>query len=118
MNTEVALAYLLTSPATWSLLAYNINSTMVFRVKTRVLATAVGMLTGRRVASMVIGRYLNNEAWLNRLGLSLVERRRGFNRGGIYVIMIIDRNRAIRVNAIYARRLGLTSQQAGKHTPQ
>jgi len=118
MNTEVALAYLLTNPATWSLLAYNINSTMVFRVKTRVLATAVSMLTGRKSASMVIARYLNNEAWLNRLGLSLVERRRGFNRGGIYVIMIVDRARAIRVNATYARRLGLTGQQAVRHTPQ
>jgi len=118
MNTEVALAYLLTSPATWSLLAYNINSTMVFRVKTRVLATAVGMLTGRKCASMVIGRYLNNEAWLNRLGLSLIERRRGFNRGGIYIIMIVDRAKAIRANAIYARRLGLTGQQAVRHTSQ
>jgi hypothetical protein len=116
MNTEVALAYLLTSPATWSLLAYNINSTMVFRVKTRVLATAVGMLTGRRGASMVIGRYLNNEAWLNRLGLSLVERRSGIRNSGVYIIRIVDRERALRANARYARRLGLTSQQAGKHT--
>jgi len=115
MNTEVALAYLLTSPATWSLLAYNINSTMVFRVKTRALATAVRMLTGRKCASTVIGRYLNNEAWLNKLGLSIIERRRGFNRGGIYIIMIADRERAIRANARYAKLLGLTSQQAMRH---
>jgi hypothetical protein len=49
---------------------------------------------------------------LNRLGLSLVERRSGFKNSGVYIIRIVDRERAIRANARYARRLGLTSQQA------
>jgi hypothetical protein len=112
-SLEVALAYILTSPATWSLLAYNINHATVFKVRSSTLAIAVSLLTGvkQRSASTAVGRYLNNEAWLNGLGLSLVERRTGGVHGnGVYIIRIVDRNRALRANAMYARFLGLTTR--------
>jgi hypothetical protein len=110
-SLEVALAYILTSPATWSLLAYNINHATVFKVRSSTLAIAVSLLTGvkPRSASAAVGRYLNNEAWLNGLGLSLVGHRTGGVHGnGVYIIRIVDRNRAIRANARYAKLLGLT----------
>jgi hypothetical protein len=110
-NLEGAIAYILTSPATWSILAYNINHATVFKVRSSTLANAVSMLTGvkPRSASTAIGYYLNNKAWLRELGLSLVEHRTGGAHGnGIYVIQVVNRERAIRANAIYARRLGLT----------
>ncbi len=105
------MAYILTSPATWSILAYNINHATVFKVRSSTLAIAVSLLTGvkPRSASAAIGYHLNNEEWLNSLGLSLVEHRTGGVHGnGIYIIQVVNRERAIRANARYARLLGLT----------
>ena len=110
-NLEGAIAYILTSPAVWGILAYNINHTTVFKVRSNTLANAVSLLTGvkPRSASTAIGWYLNNEAWLRELGLSLVEHRIGGVHGnGIYVIQVVNRERAIRANVTYARMLGLT----------
>ena len=110
-NLEGAIAYILTSPAVWGILAYNINHATVFKVRSNTLANAVSLLTGVKPssASRAIGYYLNNEAWLRELGLSLVEHRTGGVHGnGIYVIQVVNRERAIRANATYARMLGLT----------
>ncbi len=111
VKLESAIAYIITSPATWSILAYNINHATVFKVRSNTLANAVSLLTGVKPssASRAIGYYLNNEAWLRELGLSLVEHRTGGVHGnGVYIIQVVDRNRAVRANERYARLLGLT----------
>jgi hypothetical protein len=110
-NLEGAIAYIITSPATWSILAYNINHTTIFKIRSSTLANAVSLLTGvkPRSASTAIGYYLNNEAWLKELGLSLVEHRTGGVHGnGIYIIQVVNREKAIKANTTYARMLGLT----------
>jgi hypothetical protein len=110
-NLEGAIAYIITSPAVWGILAYNINHATTFKIRSSTLANAVSLLTGvkPRSASAAIGYYLNNEAWLRELGLSLVEHRTGGVHGnGIYVIQVVNRERAIKANARYARLLGLT----------
>jgi hypothetical protein len=110
-NLEGAIAYIITSPATWSILAYNINHATVFKVRSSTLANAISALTGvkPRSASTAIGYYLNNETWLKELGLSLVEHRTGGVHGnGVYIIQVVNRERALRANERYARLLGLT----------
>ena len=111
MSLETVLAYILTSPATWSMNAYNINHATVFKVRTSTLAIAVNLLIGAkpRSASTAIGYYLRNEAWLNELGLSLVEHRSGGVHGtGTYIIRIVNRVKALCANARYAELLGFT----------
>ena len=112
-NLEGAIAYIITSPAVWGILAYNINHATTFKIRSSTLANAVSLLTGVKPnsASRAVGWYLNNESWLKGLGLSLVEHRTGGVHGnGIYIIQVVNRARALRANAIYARLLGLTAR--------